>query len=464
MDEILTYYSASRPTFFSMLSFATDSINAGNYAYFIIVWFWSKIFSPSIVSLRLFSSLGVAVGAILLFVSLKKIYGEKSATLATLITFAFSTIIMFQNSEARFYGLLIALTCLLFFISIKYEEEKKPNKFIIIQLFLINGLLPLVHFFGFAYSLLFTLSVFLSDLIHKRLRWWYYFYSFAGWVLFLPFIPAFKKTLELSKPHFWILKPNIDTLINLYASEKSMYYVLLSTGLFFVLLKIYFKYKVETKTRGEGLALIISVLSISFPIVIYFYSLYFQSMFLDRYMLIFILGFCIISSSFFSRVIPQVHPNFYSKIIYSTFVAIFVCMPVYLGIKEIKTNVSLIPPAYDNPLPIGLPVVTDSPPHYLPRFYYGSTQREYYFVLDWEVALLPHSTLNATQDFKAMQNLKKQIPIQNIMYTKDFLDTFSDFVVMSSPGHFWFDTRIKNNSIYEYNQLFPDIYLVHKKI
>lgn len=464
MDEILTYYSASMPTFLSMLSFTTDSINAGNYVYFIAIWFWSKIFSTSILSLRLFSSLGVVVGMVALWATLKKIYGEKSATLATCATFAFSIIIIFQNSEARFYGALIALTCILFFITIKYEKVKIPNRFIVLQLFFVNGLLPLVHFFGFAYSMLFTCSVFVSDIVHRRLRWWYYFYSFAGWILFVPFLPAFKKTLELSEPHFWIARPNIHSLIDLYLIEKHVYVVLLSIALVFALLKLFFRYDSKNKRRSEFLPLILSFLSILFPVAIYFYSLYFQSMFLDRYMLIFLIGFSIMAAAIFSRIVPRVDTNYFLKIIYIVIICALISTPIYKAVVRIKTDRGLMPTVYDNALPAGIPIVTDSTPHYLSRFYYGSEYHQYYFVLDWDVALLPYSTLNATQDFKAMRALKKYVSNQNILNTTEFLYRFSDFIVMASPGHLWFDVRIKNNAAYEYIQLFPDIYLVHKKI
>jgi hypothetical protein len=126
-------------------------------------------------------------------------------------------------------------------------------------------------------------------------------------------------------------------------------------------------------------------------------------------------------------------------------------------------NAVLYPPpgSGDAELPAGLPIVADTPHVYLPRFHYNPAKRDYYFPLDWDVALLPDNTLNATQDFKVMQALKHHLPEQHIMTTDEFLNTFSEFIVLRSRC--WLDTRIANNPAFTMEDLGLGVFRVKKK-
>ena len=112
MDEILSYYPATIPSFPKMIAFINDKVQCGHPFYFITLWLWEKAFSASEVSLRLFSSLGFCGALLVSWSMLRKVYNPLSATLSTLPVFLVSSLILSQNSEARMYGLLLLLCAL----------------------------------------------------------------------------------------------------------------------------------------------------------------------------------------------------------------------------------------------------------------------------------------------------------------------------------------------------------------
>ena len=123
-DELCTYYPASRSSFSELISFINDKVQCGSYIYFILIWLWAKLFSTSELSLRLFSSLGFCLAMMIMWSVLRRIYGFWSASLSIVVVFLGSKIILLQNSEARFYGLLLAITAWLCKVTIDNAERR----------------------------------------------------------------------------------------------------------------------------------------------------------------------------------------------------------------------------------------------------------------------------------------------------------------------------------------------------
>jgi hypothetical protein len=460
MDEILTYYPSSYHSFRDMLSFMADKINASNFLYFIFTWSWAKLFSTSELSLRLFSSIAFCVAATFIWATLRRVYGVWSASIVVILIFLNSPLIIYQNSEARFYGMFLALTASLFYLTIKNLSERRLRWPLSLSLFIVNGFLPLIHPFGFAYSLLFLMAVAIVDWKNGQLRWKYYGMSLAGWLLFVPFIPAFRTAMDLSKPHFWIPRPRPEDLKNYYLGEESKV-MMMFVGIVVVLLlwRLAAEWQTDRPARDFP-ALLLGILFILLPLVTWIYSQFFSSLFLSRYLIIYQLGLAILMAAVFSRVLPSDGQMDRSSKGFLTCVIGIMCA---LSANGLFGNAVAYPPpgSEDAELPEGLPIVADTPHIYLPRVHYNPAKRDYYFPLDWEVALRPGNTLNASQDFKVMQALKHHLPEQHIMATEEFLNTFSEFIVL--PSRSWLNTRIASNSAYTMEQIRPGVFLVEKK-
>ena len=128
MDEILSYYPASMPSFSKMISFVNDKINCGLLFISLPYGFGQRCSLPSEVSLRLFSSLCFCVQLMVTWSMLRKVYGTWSATLSTLAVFLGASLILHQNSEARMYGLLLFFCALLSKQTIDLPNDPSFNK------------------------------------------------------------------------------------------------------------------------------------------------------------------------------------------------------------------------------------------------------------------------------------------------------------------------------------------------
>lgn len=460
MDEILTIFPSSFSSFNDMLAFATDKINVGSYLYFVTVWGWAKIFSSSALALRLFSCIGFCIGLFLTWTTLRKVYGAFCSSVAVIIVFLNSYLILGQNAEARFYGMLFGLLSALFFITVENVNNRHVTIQTKISLLLINGCLPLTHIFGFAYSLMFLIATILVDFKRGYLRFTYYLSSLAGWMLFVPFISSFKRTLELSRPHFWISKPSVSDLMEYFLGEEGIYQRAALIIAALLLLSLFFKKASVAKRTDDFIVMTVGAFALLFPILIWSYSQLFKSLFLDRYMIIFQLGLMIMiakATSYFEHYWCGI-----GKMKKKSGKAILMSILIIDAAINARTPFRKTDVGKRDYFPKNLPVAVGTPHSYLPRSYYNPEKRNYYFILDWEVASDSTNTLHATQDFQVMQALKKHLPEQKILTTEQFLEKFPAFVAINN--RVWFERRIKGNQKFSSEDLGGGVYIVTRTL
>ena len=457
MDEILSYYPASIPSFSKMIAFINDKVQCGHPFYFISLWLWAKAFSASEVSLRLFSSLGFCGALLVTWSMLRKVYNSWSATLSTLAVFLGTSLILYQNSEARMYGLLLFFCTLLSEQTIDLPIDPSFNKRTAMIQILLNGLLPLTHPFGFVYSFMHICAAVLIDLKRGVFRSWYYLSAFVGWLLYVPFIPAFLKQSELSKPHFWILKPNFQDLTSLYFGDLNFN----STAflLFTIIIFSFSKKRSSPRPGNDEAILILGALYALIPLGVWMESQRFTSLFMPRYLIGVELGWAIFLSAIFARILPDTKDlTLIRKILLSLTAVVIMVLPINNAFKLHRPQ---MPNAHLANLYPNLPVVMDAPHTYLPLVHYSLDAKRYYYVLDWKVALYPDNASNATNDFQAMQALKYHIPELNIVTTREFLNKYSNFIVLANRK--WFQYRINNKPLYRVQDLGGSTFLVQTK-
>lgn len=292
----------------------------------------------------------------------------------------------------------------------------------------------------------------------KKLRWWYYASSLSGWVLFVPFIPAFKKVVELSDPHFWIPTPAFTDLLNLYTLEHKSFVVFLAILLVVFLLRKCTKEK-NTRLRTDTPILFFGILFLLFPIAIWIYSQFFTSLFWPRYLIIFELGFTVAFAAIIARILPaEQQLRTFQKIIIACSIFVVMCLPfsgfITIAKEPVATGMA------DSSLPSDIPLVTINARSHTTRFYYNPLNKDYYYVLDWEYARRNERYGAAVQDFRTMSSMKRHFPDQNIMNYEDFLRTFKTFVVYKSTD--WFNLRIRNNPQYSFIEIKPNVFQVQK--
>jgi len=435
MDEVLTYYPASMPSFDRLMAFITDSINVGHYFYFITIWLWSQFFSTAEISLRLFSSLSLCVAMIFTWLALKRSHGHWPATLSTLVVFSTTPLVLYHNSEARFYGMLMALSAMLLYLTQRARGLCRFEWKTALGLFLLNGLLPLTHPFGFVYSAVFTVVVFIHDMSRRRNRPWYYLSSMAGWLLFVPFVPAFTEQLSLLEPHYWITEPTLFDLVSVYGQGQRHRMFVISV-IAVVAMTAYLQPRSDVERARTGhqwdwLLLGLAFGFFSLPALLWFQSQIGKPLFMPRYVIVFELGWAILLSALIARMLPAtraaVSPG---RWVFGVLSAMLVFS---LGIDAVNLarREMEVPKVELGTVAEGLPIVTDNTQFFLQARYYHQDANDLYFVLDWQSALAS-PVPNDTQDFKAMNALRRHVSNLGILDSEYILQGYAEFILYRS--------------------------------
>src|SRR5437867_13104135 len=98
-DELLSFYLLNDHSLPHMLIAWSDKFNQAPPLYFILGWFWDKIFGSTELSLRLFSSVSLGLACVIVWRLLCRTYDFWSTTVGTLSVFCLSRIVLYQNAE-----------------------------------------------------------------------------------------------------------------------------------------------------------------------------------------------------------------------------------------------------------------------------------------------------------------------------------------------------------------------------
>lgn len=472
MDELVSYYLVTDPSFLHMLNALANQADASPPLWFCLTWIWSGVFGTSEVTLRLFSSICIGGAFLITWTVLYHRFNFWSSSISCTICFFLSHLILRQNCEARFYGLFFFWSALTLLIFNKVTPKQKISGLDYILNFLSHAALVLTHVYGFLYSGSVLLAFIISDYYLKILRPKLYLSIMAGWASFIIWAVPFYRQMDLGDPHSWITVPNF---LSLFLSLIGVYNnfsvpLLILAILLFLLIRRNRLTRLKSNevsnrlnTHNE-LTLLFFGLSLSFivPILAWTISKLTVSIFFYRYFIPGIIGWSIIFSWIFHRYLPTVFSNSKSanwkeffnegrkKTALVFTLLFFLIYPILFALNA---------PAPEKPgsdmlqFDEELPIITESPHDYLPRFHYSSNEQNYYLVLDWEAAIDTQSVLAATAEYKLMKAIKKFYPFHNIIESDELLEKFDNFLVLDRKGRRWSEMRIENNPDYQCFQI-----------
>jgi uncharacterized membrane protein len=214
-DELYSYYLLSDASFIHMLQAFHDKIHNAPPLYFILGWLWSKAFGFAPFSLRFFSSLGIALAALITWTTLRRVYGFYSTAIGTLAVFGSSSLIAFQNVEARMYGLFLALVAVLIRQFQQNCQTSESSRGLIVSNFCVNCALVQTHLFGFLYSAVFLLAQIFHDKRSGILRPKLYGAITLSWATLLLYLPSFVNQADAGSPRFWLPMTSFSDIVEL---------------------------------------------------------------------------------------------------------------------------------------------------------------------------------------------------------------------------------------------------------
>jgi len=467
-DELLSYYLLSDKSFLHMLSAFHDKINAGPPLYFLFGWIWARIFGVSELSLRLISCLGMATALWLLWVTLRRTYGFWSTSIGVLSVFCTSGIVLYQNAEARMYGLFIAFCALGLLL---YDTACRKSGFsrgLLIGTACTHAAIVNTHLFGLIYSAALLFALILRDRCFKVARIQLYLSIALGWVSLIPYIPSFLNQSGAANVRTWLPRPilgdlaqfltlsspsllsgdSLQTLVNVFA----LVLLVITSGAQFLLWWMDGGEGYDSREEGqprpesEMALLIVAYAFLAVPVFIWIFSQGPKPIFCDRYMLPTALSWSILLAYVASRLLCQRLPrlkegeppsyHFRLAAVRSLFllplIVLLLAQPV---VSAIGSRQQSIPGLYHDKLAYNdLPIVVPNSHVFLRCLQYSPATNRYFFILDWQAALNEASGLFGPQEFENMEAIARNYPDlrKHIVYGEDFLRMYDRFLVIGS--------------------------------
>lgn len=441
LDEGFTVQLLTDTSFSHMMHGLANAADGGMPLYYVLGYGWGSLFGVSLLSLRLFSSLFVCLGVLLLWSTLRKAYSLWAVALSIAATTITSGNLLHQNVEARYYGFYFACAALVFALQLPLSQVAQPSRKLLAGAILAHAALLLSHPFGLLYSAAAIAALIFSDYRWARVRWRLYFALASSWVVLLAWIVPILRLHDVAVPHNWPPTPNLTDVLSLYNFA--------SPCLGFAILFVVAVCALAPSANGQGGVpgdsyplLTCAIAYLLPPLFIAALSLGDSSYFLDRYFIPSLIGVATLIASIFDARLRAVKLNRTLQAAWILLFVVFLIWPVFAAQKIDDHRFQFIDGKIQGDLPV---IVTDSQV-FLPLSYLSNKpSRPYYYPLDWEDAV--ESTIRgATVDYKLMRNAKASGYFSDrIVEGEQVLCSFSNFLVVDNSKYPWFQEHILRN-------------------
>jgi hypothetical protein len=496
-DELYSYYLLSDCSFRHMMVAVSDKFTQTPPLYFVFGWLWASAFGATELSLRLFSSFGISIACLVVWVTLRRNYQFWPAAIGTLGIFCVSDLILVQNAEARMYGLFLAFCSLgILQADIISRREDCGRNALVLNMF-IHVAIVQTHLFGIIYSGVILCAFIIRDRLLTVFRPKVYLSVLLGWLSLIPYVPMFFNQADAGNPRAWIPMPGLKSLISSLIPSVSPFFslvivfVLIASIIQFVPMAAESRHawlseQRLSKSAVEASLLVLACLCIAVPAGVWIISRTVKPLFVDRYMIPGALGWCILLAYLCSRIVlppederVRTSVRMGSRALLLALTAILLVHPItsawtmpkkeFPGVSDGKYGYS------------DLPIVTSSSLDFMKRFHYSPERQRYFFLLDWEAALDTKSRRASTGEYKTKDALKREyheVFDANIVQVWDFLRTHDRFLVLDADYQrectsedfrcaTWLDIRIKKSPDYKISALGQvddkQLFLVEKK-
>jgi hypothetical protein len=468
-DEFLTWYPVSAP-FHSMLAASTDQINSAPPLYFILAWCWTALFGMSALTLRLFSAAAIAAAILVMYAVLRRNFGAFAAAAALAVSLL-NPELLYQSSQARFHALVVVEVAIAVVTYQRILETYQPSIRSLMMNAAIHACMVMTDYTGFFYSGAIFCATALSCFLCRKSPVRACLSVFAGWLVFIPWIPTFLKHYQLGKPTFWIPTPNLESLLSTFKGYLQGGFPLFAGGLAAIalvgaVLAIFggdaaslLRRSLQVLRRREVPLLTVGLAIFSVPVAIYIVSVRPNgiSIYLPRYMVPGALGeaiLCAYLGHLAFRTRPRSHPVRPRRWLL-TFQGIAVCgFVAWVGwtmMNEVRMMVPEARPPDSPPNPGRDPVVEEHINVFLRDHFYAPHPERYYFLVDPDAAIKEGGGWPGTH--KNMAALKRNFPGQfkNVVPAVDFLAATKSFWIVRGwiP---WYSIRIQNNPAFIVDQ------------
>ena len=478
--------------------------------YYLLAQLWQKIFGGSILSLRLFSSLALSLGAYGVWAGLRRAFSAWASALAVTAVFCGSEMFLFQNHNLRPYGLFIGISGLAFWLYSLAADKTTISPGLFAATAACHAVLVLCHPFGIVYSGLFLAALLISNFHQRRMQPRAYAAIAAGWLAFVPWVIPSLRLAGMTESRTWVEMPNWQKLLDSYGFQMTCLPVVLAV---LVLVSFAARGRVAVDTTGErrtlviftvalatGTALsfsssdaacigpvliIISMLALVFrsrtvnksqtarslfylavafllvPVAIFTISHVSAPLFVSRYWAPSYIAVAVLLAAVFEEIsVPAGLPRYalWSRVAWTAMLALILVLPVRDSLEVSTTDTPRVGGVSRSALqalvPGNEPVVIEDPLAFLPLTVGSRNPTSNYFYLLDRQATLNSKSERAFTCFKMLQVwLERGYLRGHILPAQSFLAAYPDFLVLHTPGFAWFEMRLAHDVSYHFRVL-----------
>lgn len=449
LDEAFTVQLLTDRSLLHMMHGLANAADGGMPLYYLLGYGWASLFGVGLLSLRLFSSLFVCIGVLLLWNTLRKAYSLLAVALSMAATTVTSGALLHQNVEARYYGFYFACAVLVFAAHFRLSQDAWPSRRLLAGAVVAHVALLMSHPFGLLYSAAAIIALLFSDYRRGTVRWRLYSALAGSWLALLAWIVPITRLHDVAVPHNWPPVPNFTDVLSLYSFASPC----LAFGIIFGIGLTAFAPSAEEKQPSPTGALPLLACAVAYlvpPLLIALISLGDSSFFVDRYFIPSLIGVATLVASLFDARLRAVKLTPAFQVAWMLLFAALLIWPITRTHALHDEGFLFI----DQHLPPDIPVIVTDAQVFLPLSYLSpKLSRPYYYPLDWDAAV--HSSVwGASVDYKLMRNAKRSgYSSDRILEADQLRCSFSEFLVLDNPKYRWFQDRIVNNPGYVSRQL-----------
>ena len=214
-DEILGWVVLRQSTVGGMLRLWRAGLDGSGIWFFLFGRVWAGVFGASEVSLRMYSAVGVAAGAALVWAAARRFYALLPVAVSVTFVCAAARVMRWQLANARSYGWLLFGCGLVIFMIARGEEEQhwKPGKRFLVATFLAYSALAGGHLLAAIYVGALLGAQVGIDLLQRRWRPWMYTSAACSLGVVWFARANIVASAAVGKPYFWTVKPGMRDLV-----------------------------------------------------------------------------------------------------------------------------------------------------------------------------------------------------------------------------------------------------------
>ena len=452
-DEIITWVVTGDVSIRHMLWAVAHGCDGAAPLYHLLLRGWESVAGRSILSLRLFSSVGFIGALAALWITLRRHLRVEAVALALLTVWCTSRLILAYNAEARNYGLYAFTAAACIAVTDRMANSRKLSGGLIFAAGVIFALFVYSHYFALFYGTALLGVLVVSDRLQGALRPIVYAAIAVGLATLIPWAAAIRREAALVTPSGYLNHASFSSFVSVFTFEVPLL-PLVGVGLLWAV-SLRFGRGSAPGVGGEWhsirFILVAALVWTALPIVLFAIV---HSFFFNRYLLPSTMGFAILLAIAADRFLPR-FDNLVTRLAGCVLLLGLLAWPLF-NLQFTDTGTPAVQTVAKIQMP-DLPTVVVSQPDWMQlTFYSPKKPARYYYVLDREIAY--GDPLNPLESLF----FNERIAWKNAGFwgdrtvtTDEFLCRFNHFAVLDSVGRLWFKRRVQQDPAFTIESMMP---------